>query len=155
MPKKSQSATVSPEEAQPDAPGKEKAPKKPSTSKASKAGLIFPVPKINKRMQKSKWTDRVGGTAPIWTAAVCEYIAREIVEAAGKTCQEGGKHKRITPRDVILAIRNDPDLNRIFASHKSLVGDKIKGVVEEMTLEQDKRYKSAAAEAAAAAEAEA
>lgn len=125
-----------------------KAPKAKSISKASKAGLLFPVPKINNRMQKSGWTDRVGGTAPIWVAGVCEYIAREIVEAAGKTCIEGGKHKRITPRDVILALRNDTDLNRVFAGHKALVGDKIKGVADELVCGDDKRYKEALAKIA-------
>lgn len=127
--------------------------KAPSVSKAKKAGLLFPVPKINKRMQKSGWTDRVGGTAPIWVAAVCEYMAREIIEAAGKTCVEGAKHKRITPRDVILAIRNDVDLNRVFAGHKALVGDKLKGVSDEITLEADVRYKDAVSKMSRAVEA--
>ena len=132
-----------------DATGETKTKKK-SVSKASKAGLLFPVPKINKRMGKSGWTDRVGGTAPIWVAAVCEYLSREIIQAAGDTCVQGGKHKRITPRDVILAIRNDSDLNRIFAGHKALVGDKLKGVTDEIQLEADKRYKDAVAKMNAA-----
>lgn len=132
-------------ESEAGAPGEKSADKKKSTSKASKAGLLFPVPKINKRMGKSGWTERVGGTAPIWVAAVVEYIAGEIVQAAGETCTTGGKHKRITPRDVILAVRNDPDLNRLFAGHKALVGDKLKGVTDEVQLEADKRYIDAVA----------
>jgi len=116
--------------------------KRAAQSKASKAGLLFPVPKINKRLQQSKWTDRIGGTASVCVAAICEYIAREIVEASGKTCADGGKHKRMTPRDVILAIRNDPDLNRVFAGHKVLTGDKLRNISEEITLDADKRYKN-------------
>lgn len=148
MPKKAASASSQSAADKSGDPVPGKSTKKKSTSKASKAGLFFPVPKINKRMQKAGWTDRVGGTAPIWVAAVCEYMGREIIEAAGKTCSEGGKHKRITPRDVILAIRNDSDLHRVFAGHKTLVGDKLKGVADEMTLDQDKRYKEAAKKAA-------
>ena len=80
MPKKAQSSIPN-QDASPAAATGEKAQKAKSTSKASKAGLLIPVPKINKRMQNSGWTSRVGATAPIWTAAVCEYIARELVEA--------------------------------------------------------------------------
>lgn len=154
MPKKGAKGTSTPV-ANDGATGKEAAishgTKKKSVSKASKAGLLFPVPKINKRMGKSGWTDRVGGTAPIWVAAVCEYIGREIVQQAGQTCTAGGKHKRITPHDVILAIRNDVDLNRIFAGHKALVGDKIKGVTEDIQLQADKKYKDKLKEMAAEA----
>ena len=150
MPKKASAAALGSDAPDAVATG-EKAIKKKSQSKASKAGLVFPIPKINKRMARSGWTERVGGTAPVWLSAICEYMAREIVEAAGKTCTDGGKHKRITPRDVILAIDNDPELNRVFAGHKALVGDKLKGVTDEIALESDKRYKDAVAGKAAAA----
>jgi histone H2A len=118
--------------------------------KEAKAGILFPVGKINKRMQNSKWTDRVGGTAPIWVAAVCDYITREIVQQASDACKEGGKHKRLQPRDVILAVRNDPDLHRLFAGVKILVGDKLKNVTDEVACDADKRYKTAVAAMSAA-----
>lgn len=127
--------------------GTESATGKKST-KAKKAGLLFPVTKINKRMSKSGWTDRVGGTAPVWISATAEFIAKEILMSAADTVIADGKHKRITPRDVILAIRNDAELNRVFAGHKTLVGDKLKGVASEVLLEQDKRYKAAVNEMA-------
>ena len=153
MPKKG-STTVPVGEGEGSSTGKQ--PKAKATSKASKAGILFPVPKINKRMQKSGWTDRVGGTAPVWVAAVTDYLAREVVEAAAKVCHDNGKHKRLQPRDVLLAVRNDSDLNRVFAGIKVLVGDKLKGVADEVVCDADKRYNDklkADAKAAATAEA--
>lgn len=141
MGKKNAAATESLKDGAVDSSGDAK--KKAPMRKEAKAGILFPVGKINKRMAKSGWTDRVGGTAPIWVAAVCDYLAREVVDATAKACKDGGKHKRIQPRDVILAIRNDPDLNRVFAGVKVLVGDKLKGVSDEIVCEADKRYKDA------------
>ena len=114
---------------------------KTSRSKASKAGLLFPVPKLNKRMQKAGYTSRVGATAPIYLSAIVEYISKELIDQAALTCLNGGKHKRMTPRDVLLAIRTDTDLNRLFAGHRSLVGDRLKRVADDLQLESDKKYK--------------
>ena len=42
-----------------------------------------------------------------------EYLCTEVLEVAGKVCLELGK-KRITPRHIEIAVREDPELERYF-----------------------------------------
>uniref|UniRef100_A0A914I2K9 Histone H2A n=1 Tax=Globodera rostochiensis TaxID=31243 RepID=A0A914I2K9_GLORO len=52
--------------------------------------------------------------APVYLAAVLEYLVAEVVELAGKTAQDNNK-KRVNPRHLQLAIRNDEELSTLFS----------------------------------------
>jgi histone H2A len=55
----------------------------------------------------------VGGGAPIYLAAVLEYLAAEILELAGNIAKDD-KRKRISPRHIQLAVRDDDELNQVL-----------------------------------------
>lgn len=112
---------------------------KKRVTKNSRAGLVFPIAKINKRLVQSGWTERVGRESAIWLSASCQYLLQEIIEAAAQNCQLDGK-KRINTRDIILAVRNDEALNRLLSMHRAFVGDKIKKVGDDFAIGADKRY---------------
>ena len=91
--------------------------KKASSSKAvsrsSKAGLQFPVGRVARYMKKAKVSARVGAGAPVYMAAVLEYLTAEVLELAGNAARDN-KKTRIVPRHIQLAVRNDEELNKLM-----------------------------------------
>ena len=83
------------------------------TSRSAKAGLQFPVGRINRYLKQGKYATRVGAGAPVYLAAVLEYLNAEVLELAGNACRDN-KKKRVTPRHLVLAIRNDEELNKFL-----------------------------------------
>merc|ERR1712083_1099977 len=88
--------------------------KSKSKSRSSRAGLQFPVGRIHRLLRKGNYGQRVGAGAPVYMAAVMEYLAAEILELAGNAAGDN-KKSRIIPRHLQLAIRNDEELNKLLA----------------------------------------
>jgi histone H2A len=86
-----------------------------STSRSSRAGLQFPVGRIHSQLRAGRYAKRVGAGAPVYLAAVLEYLAAEILELAGNAARDN-KKARIVPRHIQLAIRNDEELNKLLTS---------------------------------------
>jgi len=82
-------------------------------TRSSKAGLQFPVGRISRFIRKGRYAGRVGGGAPVYLAAVLEYLTAEILELAGNAARDN-KKTRIVPRHVQLAVRNDEELNKLL-----------------------------------------
>ena len=83
-------------------------------SKSARAGLQFPVGRIRRLLIKGRYGERVGSGAPIYLAAVLEYLTAEILELAGNAARDN-KKTRISPRFIQLAIRNDEELNTFLS----------------------------------------
>lgn len=86
---------------------------KSSQSRSAKAGLQFPVGRIHRLIRKGHYAQRVGAGAPVYLAAVLEYLTAEILELAGNAARDN-KKSRIIPRHLQLAIRNDEELNKLL-----------------------------------------
>ena len=93
--------------------GRGKAEGKKSQTKSSKAGLQFPVGRMGRFLKKGKYATRVGAGAPVYLAAILEYLTAEILELAGNAARDN-KKSRIIPRHIQLAVRNDEELNKLF-----------------------------------------
>ncbi|XP_003742041.1 histone H2A [Galendromus occidentalis] len=86
----------------------------PSKSRSQKAGLQFPVGRLHRLLRKGNYAERVGAGAPVYLAAVLEYLAAEVLELAGNAARDN-KKARIIPRHIQLAVRNDEELNKLLS----------------------------------------
>merc|ERR1712093_257242 len=82
-------------------------------SRSFKAGLQFPVGRIHRQLKEGRYASRVGAGAPVYLAAVLEYLVAEILELAGNASRDN-KRVRIVPRHIQLVVRNDEELNKLL-----------------------------------------
>lgn len=92
--------------------GKKKTKKRP-VPRSRHAGLQFPVGRIVRLMRQRSIVPRIGEHAAVFTTAVLEYLAAEILELSGNAARDF-KRTRIDPRRIALAIRSDEDLNDLL-----------------------------------------
>ena len=93
--------------------GKGAKTKAKSKSRSVRAGLQFPVGRVHRLLRKGNYAERVGAGAPVYLAAVLEYLSAEVLELAGNAARDN-KKTRIIPRHLQLAIRNDEELNKLL-----------------------------------------
>ena len=91
--------------------GKAKAKAK---TRSFRAGLQFPVGRVHRYLRKGHYAQRIGSGAPVYLAAVLEYLSAEILELAGNAARDN-KKQRIIPRHLQLAVRNDEELNKLLS----------------------------------------
>ncbi|XP_048533269.1 protein H2A.6-like [Triticum urartu] len=94
--------------------GRKGGERKKAVTRSVKAGLQFPVGRIGRFLKKGRYAQRVGSGAPVYLAAVLEYLAAEVLELAGNAAKDN-KKTRIVPRHLLLAVRNDQELGRLLA----------------------------------------
>ncbi|KAJ1996912.1 histone H2A, partial [Coemansia thaxteri] len=82
-------------------------------SRSSKAGIQFPVGRIHRHLRRGNYAQRIAAGAPVYLAAVLEYLTAEILELAGNAARDN-KKTRIIPRHLQLAVRNDEELNKLL-----------------------------------------
>ena len=83
-------------------------------SRSSRAGLTFPVGRLHRLLRRGNYAERIGAGAPVYLAAVMEYLCAEVLELAGNAARDN-KKTRIIPRHLQLAIRNDEELSKLLA----------------------------------------
>ena len=91
-----------------------KAGDKTGMSIQQRAQIIFPPSRFMRMMRRDALNQRIGKGASICMAAVVEYLSSEIMEIAGTLAEEDHK-KRINNRHLLLAIRKDDELSKLFS----------------------------------------
>ncbi|KAH0835915.1 histone H2A [Lanmaoa asiatica] len=87
-------------------------------SRSAKAGLQFPVGRVHRLLKKGNYAQRVGAGAPVYLAAVLEYLAAEILELAGNAARDNKvslfRNNVLSLVTSSFAIRNDEELNKLL-----------------------------------------
>merc|ERR1712056_77972 len=86
-----------------------------ATSRSARAGITFPVGRVARYMKNGRYCSRVGAGAPVYVAAVMEYLCAEVLELAGNAAKDN-RRQSVTPRFILLAVRNDEELSNFFAN---------------------------------------
>ncbi|XP_064600790.1 core histone macro-H2A.1-like isoform X2 [Liolophura sinensis] len=84
-----------------------------STSRSSRAGVLFPVGRMLRYLKRDTHHYRIGAGSPVYMAAVIEYLTAEILELAGNAARDN-KKGRVTPRHILLAVANDEELHQLL-----------------------------------------
>ncbi len=83
-----------------------------SISKSKRSGLHMPVPRVARLLRAASGRRRVAVAAPIVLAGALQYVVAEVVHAAAAHVAAQG-HKRLTPRHIMLALRNDAEFEQL------------------------------------------
>ena len=91
-------------------------------SKSARAGLQFPVSRFKTILQKHAPRGfRIGEGAPVYLAAVMEYLTAEMLELAGNAARDN-RRSNINPRHLQLAAMNDEELSKMLGKHHIVGG---------------------------------
>jgi hypothetical protein len=63
---------------------------------------------------------RIGAGAPVYLAAVLEYLMAEVLELAGNTARDN-KRARIIPRHIFVAMHNDEELRKLIQRRRTIM----------------------------------
>uniref|UniRef100_A0A1I7Y141 Histone H2A n=1 Tax=Steinernema glaseri TaxID=37863 RepID=A0A1I7Y141_9BILA len=111
------------------APGKQSIKK--VMSRSARAGLMFPVGRIDRLLKSGNYAQRIGAGASVYLAAVLEYVCAEVLELSGNAAVDN-KKTRINPRFIQLAIRHDEELNKLLTGVTIAEGGVLPGINREI-----------------------
>ena len=86
---------------------------KTTRSRTRRSGLVLSVPRITRQLRKARLASRISACAPVYMAGAIEYLIAEVLELAGNRVRDF-RRKRITPRDIQVAVQMDEELRALF-----------------------------------------
>ncbi|KAL0234180.1 hypothetical protein PCE1_001696 [Barthelona sp. PCE] len=84
-------------------------------SRSVRAGVSLSVGRIHRYLKQGKYADRIGAGAPVYLAAVLDYLIAEVLDAAGTITMEKNR-QRITPRHLLLGMKSDTELAQLISN---------------------------------------
>ncbi|XP_014251375.1 histone H2A-like isoform X2 [Cimex lectularius] len=79
------------------------------------AGLTLSVTRCVKLMKHTMPVKRISPLAGVFIAGALEYLIKEVFDLAANIANLYGK-VRVTPRHILLAIKNDEELDSLLAA---------------------------------------
>lgn len=94
---------------------------KSSQSSNARAEITFSPSRVRKLMTTQVSVGRIGVGAPIYLAAVIEYLMSDVIELSGNSSRDN-KRVRIINRDIMLAVTNNEGLIQLYSPKKHILG---------------------------------
>ena len=114
-------------------------------SKSAEAGLQFPVTRFKTLLQKHAPRGfRISERAPVYLAAVMEYLTAEMMELSGNAARDNRK-SNINLRHLQLAVRNDEELNEMLGKHHMVGGGVLPNIHAVLLPDKKKKRKQQSA----------
>ena len=114
-------------------------------SKSWRAGLQFPVTRFKTILQKHAPRGfRIGEGAPVYLAAVMEYLTAEMLELGGNAARDNRK-SNINPRHLQLASMNDEELSKMLGKHHLVGGGVLPNIHAVLLPDKNKKRKQQSA----------
>lgn len=73
----------------------------------------MPVGRIQRKLKEGQYADRISTGGAVYMAGVLEYLVAEVLELSGNAAIQN-KRQRINPRHILLAVKNDKELDTLF-----------------------------------------
>ncbi|OXB62036.1 hypothetical protein ASZ78_015678 [Callipepla squamata] len=89
--------------------------KKNRFSRSSRAGLLFPVSRIDRQLRKGKFAKRFGASAPVYLAAVLQWVTCKTMDMAGKISKKSKQHY-ISASHLQMSVKKSSVLKRLLGS---------------------------------------
>ncbi|ELK06657.1 histone H2A-Bbd type 2/3 [Pteropus alecto] len=84
-------------------------------SRTARAELAFSVSHIERLLREGHYSQRLSSSAPVYLAAIIQYLTAKVLELAGEEAQKTGR-RCITPELVDMAIHNNALLSGFFGT---------------------------------------
>lgn len=88
--------------------------KRKSRSRSYRAGLELSVTQVEVLLKNGHYAKVIGKHAPIYMAAVLEFLAADILHLGGNAARDN-KKSTVEPRHLQLAVRYDDELNKLLS----------------------------------------
>eukprot|EP00079_Xenopus_tropicalis_P032287 XP_017946058.1 PREDICTED: uncharacterized protein LOC101735268 [Xenopus tropicalis] len=107
-------------------------------TRSSRAGLQFPVGRVHRLLRKGNYAERVGAGAPVYLAAVLEYLTAEILEYRSRVgsdfCSSKYSCESVRNRDLVTMSgrgKGGKGLGKGGAKrHRKVLRDNIQGITK-------------------------
>ncbi|XP_017824656.1 histone H2A-Bbd type 2/3-like [Callithrix jacchus] len=82
-------------------------------SRTARGELLFSVSEVERSLQEGQCAQRLSPSAPVFLAAVIQYLTAQILELAGKEAHNNGE-RTITPQPLDMAVHDNALLSTLF-----------------------------------------
>ncbi|XP_021237757.1 late histone H2A.2.2-like [Numida meleagris] len=89
--------------------------KKSRSSRSSRAGLLFPVSRIDRQLRRGQFAERFGARAPVYLAAVLQWVTHKTMDMAGRISKKSNE-QCISPCHLQMAVKNSSVLKHLLGS---------------------------------------